>query len=968
LASEELILRVDHNVTYIQGRMEKHIYDKFKKELGYRPENAFWMIKNNSEKAGINEKWKKDWDGTISCVCWNQNFCHCHIKKKGTHFQTGLLWKAKKFFEEHNIPVQFVDIREKTPKTDRYSMSPQFEHRDYQIEIINKIIGNDEERGKDRGIIKVATGGGKCCSKDSICLTEDGMIEIGEIEEDIGDEEYCKKKIKVFTPFGERDRDVSSHIYRDGEKKSFKITTSYGYSITGTPNHRIIVIGKHGEFEWKRMDKIDADDVVVLSKNQNIFGNNNDFTVEEAYFLGLLYGDGSLNSRSQITFTTVDDHLEDYFNNYALEAGFKVSSYSRDGQKHVKDLRINNTEYRTSILDKGVGYCLSHTKKIPLSIRTSPKNIIAAFLRGIYETDGCVELCKDRMSITLGLSNEKLIDQIHYILLNMGIVSSKRKKKTTHRDCFILTIYRDFIKKFIDIIGFDPEGYKRKRSYKYYSDFINRNKNSNKDLIYNQSENIETIRDFIRDIFGARKYRNIIEKESGIKFSVFGSWLGSGSWRNPSRSSLLSFLKWAEYKFITLKVGSNDPKYKNFKKIILEMLDIVDEKYYYDKVKSIKKCKSDNYDFVIPKTHSFVANGMINHNTSIASSIIAGIGVSPTIFYVPSIDLLKQAKDEIEKFVWENGSPVEVGMVGGGKKDIKDITVMTIQTAVRALGGVWVKFDEEDSTKDNTDITDIKEDIKHLIQNCRLMICDEVQHWASETCQIISDNSKMCHYRFALSATPYRDKGDDILIDACFGRVIADVNASFLIKKGFLVKPIIYFSKIDNMRGLKKMSYANVYKQAIVENEKRNAQIVTIANRFYNSGRKILILVKQISHGKLLEKLIPNSTFLYGGTGKKKREKHLEIMKKGLPQITIASVIFDEGIDCKPLDTIILAGGGKSSTRALQRIGRILRPYPNKHEAIAVDFMDNCKYMQGHSSKRAQIYRTEEEFDIEIME
>ena len=215
------------------------------------------------------------------------------------------------------------------------------------------------------------------------------------------------------------------------------------------------------------------------------------------------------------------------------------------------------------------------------------------------------------------------------------------------------------------------------------------------------------------------------------------------------------------------------------------------------------------------------------------------------------------------------------------------------------------------------------------------------------------------------SATPWRDKGDDILIDACFGKCIADISASFLIKRGYLVKPKIYFSKIDNMKGLRKTSYANIYKQAIVDNEYRNAQIVSMARRFYESERKVLILVKQIEHGKLLEKLIPDSIFMHGGTGKKKRENHLDIMRQGLPQITIASVIFDEGIDCKPLDTLILAGGGKSPTRALQRIGRILRPYPGKIDAIAVDFMDDCKYMKAHSSKRASIYRTEEEFFIE---
>jgi len=166
------------------------------------------------------------------------------------------------------------------------------------------------------------------------------------------------------------------------------------------------------------------------------------------------------------------------------------------------------------------------------------------------------------------------------------------------------------------------------------------------------------------------------------------------------------------------------------------------------------------------------------------------------------------------------------------------------------------------------------------------------------------------------------------------------------------------------MRGLRKSSYANIYKQAIIENSHRNNKIVELAERFIKSGRKILILVKQIKHGKMLENLIHESIFMYGETGKKKRKAHLDKMRKGEPQITIASVIFDEGIDVRPLDTLILAGGGKSPTRALQRIGRILRPYEGKKGAIAVDFMDNCKYMQSHSKKRLSIYRTEEEFEI----
>lgn len=350
--------------------------------------------------------------------------------------------------------------------------------------------------------------------------------------------------------------------------------------------------------------------------------------------------------------------------------------------------------------------------------------------------------------------------------------------------------------------------------------------------------------------------------------------------------------------------------------------------------------------------------------TGIACGAIATLGVTPTVFYVSSVDLLEQARSEIERFIFENNLPVEVGCVGGGLKEIKDITVMTIQTAVKALGGVWVKFDDEDTTHDDMNIDDKRGEIKNLIRNCRLMICDEVQHWAAETCQIIADNSINCQYRYGLSATPWRDKGDDIIIDGCFGNPIADISASKLIRKGHLIKPTIYFTKISNMRFSGLRSYPNIYKAAITENEYRNNKICQFVKLFAEQERNILILVRYIPHGKLLESLIPNSVFLYGKTTKKKRLSYLEKMRTGQHPVTIASVIFDEGVDVRPLDTLILAGGGKSPTRALQRIGRILRLWEGKKDAIAVDFYDDCRYLRDHSQKRLEIYKTEEEFQI----
>ena len=360
--------------------------------------------------------------------------------------------------------------------------------------------------------------------------------------------------------------------------------------------------------------------------------------------------------------------------------------------------------------------------------------------------------------------------------------------------------------------------------------------------------------------------------------------------------------------------------------------------------------------------------------TFCGASLIAELNVYPFIFYVPSLDLLRQTKDEFERFLRHNGQPAKIGMIGGGECDIQDINVMTQQTAIRALGKEYKKTDEDDKKeKDSEKVKSKYDDIRKLIMTAKGMIADEVQHWGADTCQTISDYSVECYYKYGFSATPYRDQGDDILIDACFGKVIEDINASELIDLGYLVKPDIFMVPVKNKYGtLKSHTYQEVYKEAIVENNLRNGYISKITQSMVQQSKMTLILVRQINHGKILEELIPGSNFISGTSSKKKRRDHIQAMKNHEAPVTISTSIFDEGVDVKPLQVMIQAGSGKSMTRALQRVGRVLRPYEypdgtKKTEAIVVDFMDHCRYMLGHSKKRLKIYQTEPEFNIETL-
>jgi len=100
--------------------------------------------------------------------------------------------------------------------------------------------------------------------------------------------------------------------------------------------------------------------------------------------------------------------------------------------------------------------------------------------------------------------------------------------------------------------------------------------------------------------------------------------------------------------------------------------------------------------------------------------------------------------------------------------------------------------------------------------------------------------------------------------------------------------------------------------------------------------------------------------------------KDREIAKKKLENheinCMVASTIFDIGVDMPSLSGLVIAGGGKSSVRACQRIGRVIRKYKHgdyeKTHAAIIDFYDQAKFLKQHSIIRYKVYATEEEFDI----
>ena len=82
----------------------------------------------------------------------------------------------------------------------------------------------------------------------------------------------------------------------------------------------------------------------------------------------------------------------------------------------------------------------------------------------------------------------------------------------------------------------------------------------------------------------------------------------------------------------------------------------------------------------------------------------------------------------------------------------------------------------------------------------------------------------------------------------------------------------------------------------------------------------------------------------------------------------LISTLFDEGVDIPSVVAIIDAGGGKSPIKALQLIGRAIRKFGKKKRAYIFMFIQPYQHLHKHSNARAQILKTEEAFNLQILD
>ena len=451
--------------------------------------------------------------------------------------------------------------------------------------------------------------GGKCCVEDTYLFTEHGLLTIKELF-DLYDDPTCiaqkekEYKCDLRNEFG--DMEATSHFVWNGKKLVKKITTKAGFEVESTYNHKYRVIDSDtGFIVWKKTEDITIGDYLLLNKFGKDVVVNDEITEDEAIFLGMLVAEGSFNYKNRVSFTNKDKDIVKLFSDLCNKLfNMEVKYYTKQsGRVSLSDAvgvinsNIDSKQLRKYLCDNyDLDYVNAESKIVPIKVRKSSNKIVSKFLSAYFSLDGCYE--KDG-SITASSASRELLRQIQLLLLNnFGIKSTVNPKynKKYDRDYYHLYLGCEDVVLFMEYIGFilqDKNDKFKKLNISY--DSIN-----NSTMRWNFPYQNNLLRSLCKDIEGNRVSNKIINHNI-----------------DKDRNQKLSQVKIYEILEYFPKLSPG-----NTANLILEHLKKL-QNYICDEVDSVIDVgEKPVFDVVMPNTHSFVSNGLISHNTTLAMSVI----------------------------------------------------------------------------------------------------------------------------------------------------------------------------------------------------------------------------------------------------------------------------------------------------------------------------------------------------------
>jgi len=267
-----------------------------------------------------------------------------------------------------------------------------------------------------------------CLTADALVRTVDGTLPIGDLALGMQPNSERELGLKVLDRNG--DPVLASTVFHSGVHPVKRLTTTGGYSLTGTGNHPVLclvsVLGVP-TLLWKLLDEIAPGDRVVL---QRIPREETDVPsagdADAALLAGAFVSEGWV-SPGRAGFSNLDREFFDaVVEAYDRHVGGRRYTSSRTiasgSTLHELDIQDLSALLRTDLAEM-VGE-RSAAKRVPGFVWSSTTGTRRLFLQALFEGDGSSSLLpRNTIQISYSTRSDRLAREVQQLLLEFGIVS-----------------------------------------------------------------------------------------------------------------------------------------------------------------------------------------------------------------------------------------------------------------------------------------------------------------------------------------------------------------------------------------------------------------------------------------------------------------------------------------------------------------------------------------------------------------
>ena len=416
----------------------------------------------------------------------------------------------------------------------------------------------------------------KCLVGETLVPTDKGLVRLGSFYDGHQAEgSFSDVKLRVPSRHGVEE---ATQFYFNGVQPTVKLTLADGRTEQGTPPHALLVATGMG-LDWKRLVDIEPGDWVASKLGSEMWGEDHAiaFAPSPSYgsqhkdvifprhmtprlglFLGMLAADGHVTRENYtVGVTKGDDAVLQTFAQLTDELFHLQATPADDPRSNAKGMSIHSKAV-VEFLD-AIGFTKD---QIPDCILTASRATVLSYMSGVY-LDGWIA-----QSLSISQRRVGLTRDLQQVWANLGIHTYFNDNVIEGQNYPVLNVSGGYRRRAVDLLAF-IEPHKRERAAALTN-------GENREL-FPFAAIREQLCQRLRETHQTQQFRNVMDPRS---------------------------------QYVRMQTMS-DPKLRS-------LLDMDPEAftYVYTQVVSVEDGGlRPVFDLSVPGSHSYVANGVVSHNT-----------------------------------------------------------------------------------------------------------------------------------------------------------------------------------------------------------------------------------------------------------------------------------------------------------------------------------------------------------------